>query len=167
MPEPNKKLRIGWFSFTCCEDSTIIMTELLNEHFFAWKKILDIRHAKVLQSKNILDQLDVAFVEGAISGKSQMEKLKQIRSLATKLVAVGSCAVTGFPSAQRNLFDAQTKAEINPILKRFAYTDKVYKLDELVTVDAVLPGCPMDPDAFLKLLNQMLVEFQISLVINH
>jgi len=32
-----KKLKIGWFSFTCCEDSTIMFTEMLNDHFFAWK----------------------------------------------------------------------------------------------------------------------------------
>jgi hypothetical protein len=26
------RLVVGWFSFTCCEDSTILLTELLNDH---------------------------------------------------------------------------------------------------------------------------------------
>jgi len=88
-----KKLRIGWFSFTCCEDSTIILTELLNDHFFEWRDLLDIRYAKVLKGKNVLDSLDVAFVEGAISSQNQAEKLKKIRAVCRKLVAIGSCAV--------------------------------------------------------------------------
>lgn len=158
----NKKLKIGWFSFTCCEDSTIMMTELLNEHFFEWKKLLDIRHAKVLKTKNVLDELDVAFVEGAISSQNQAEKLKKIRSLSKKVIAIGSCAVTGFPAAQRNLFDEKTRSEIQPILERFKYTEKVMRLDEVVTVDDIVPGCPMETDKFLELLEKLFEEFEIK-----
>lgn len=161
MEEQGKKLRIGWFTFTCCEDSTIMMIELLNDYFFEWKRLLDIRYAKVLKTKNVLDELDVAFVEGAISSEGQAEKLKKIRAVSKKLVAIGSCAVTGFPSAQRNLFDEKTRTEIQPILERFKYTDKVMKLDELVTVDAAVPGCPMETDKFLELMNQLFEEFGI------
>jgi len=158
----DKKLAIGWFSFTCCEDSTIILTELLNDHFFEWKNLLDIRFAKALKSKNVLDQLDVAFVEGAISSQSQVEKLKKIREVSKKLVAIGSCAVSGFPSAQRNLFDQTTISEIKPILERFAYTPKVLRVDEVVKVDAVVPGCPMDENKFLQLMEGVFLEFGVK-----
>jgi UPF0176 protein len=70
MPE-QKKLRVGWFTFTCCEDSTVVFTEIMNDHFEEWRRVLDIRHARVLQSKNVLDQMDVAFVEGAIDWRLQ------------------------------------------------------------------------------------------------
>ncbi len=139
-----------------------MMTELLNEHFFEWNKVIEFRHAKILKTKNTLDELDVSFVEGAISSQKQAEKLKKIREVSKKIVAIGSCAVTGFPAAQRNLFDEKTRAEIQPILEKFQYTDKVMKLDEVVTVDAIVPGCPMDTDKFLSLLNQVLEEFGIS-----
>ena len=161
MPDTPKKLRVGWFSFTCCEDSTIIFTELLNDYFFRWKNLLDIRYAKALRTKNILDQLDVAFVEGAISSQNQAEKLKKIRGLSTKLVAIGSCSVSGFPSAQRNLFDQATLSEIKPILERFSYTPKVLKVDEVVKVDVYVAGCPMDEKKFLEVLDTLLVEFNV------
>lgn len=36
-----RKLAFGWFSFTCCEDSTILLTELLNDHLDEWTRVVD------------------------------------------------------------------------------------------------------------------------------
>ena len=55
---------MGWFSFTCCEDSTILFTELLNDHLDEWKKVVEFRHMRALKTNNSLYGLDVAFVEG-------------------------------------------------------------------------------------------------------
>lgn len=161
MPE-QKKLRIGWFTFTCCEDSTIVFTELMNDRWEDWRKLLDIRHARVLQSTNVMDEMDVAFVEGAIESEKDEEKLKEIRGLATKLVAIGSCAVTGMPTAQRNAFPPEVKEKIAFLLERFKFAEKVKRLDEIVKVDAVVPGCPMTEAGFLKVLSDALVEFGVK-----
>lgn len=158
---PKKKLRIGWFTFTCCEDSTIVFTELLNTHWQEWKNTIEFVHAKVLQNTNRWEPMDVAFVEGAISSAQQEEKLKKIRSLATKLVAIGACACTGMPSGQRNRFDAATREEIKGLLAKFHHADTVKFLRQIVTVDAEVNGCPMSEKAFLDLLNKMLIEFGI------
>src|SRR3989344_6350343 len=114
MTQTTKKLRVGWFIFTCCEDSTIIFTELFNRHWEEWISKIDFVHAKVLQSKNRWEEMDVAFVEGAIASNEQIEKLKQIRGLAKKIVAIGACACIGMPSSQRNSFDDTAKSEIAP-----------------------------------------------------
>jgi len=157
-----KKLRVGWFTFTCCEDSTVIFTELLNDYWREWKKLIDFRHARVLKSHNILDALDVAFVEGALSAQTQIDKLKEIRKKSKKIVAVGSCAVVGLPSAQRNTFSAEDLEAIRgPYLEKFKYLPKVLKLADVVKIDAQLPGCPMDPKQFLALVDQVLKEFKI------
>ena len=62
MAQKKRKLRIGWFSFTCCEDSTMIWIEMMNQRFFEWKDLLDIRHARVLKEEQQLRGIDVAFV---------------------------------------------------------------------------------------------------------
>lgn len=160
--ESKKKLRIGWFSFSCCEDSTVMFTEFLNDHYEEWLKVLDIRHAKVLQSKNVLDELDVAFVEGAIASPEQEAKLLEIRSKSKKLVAIGACAVMGNMSTQRNDFPPAVQAQIQFLLDRFHYGETAKKLDELVTVDEVVMGCPMSEQKFLEVLNKMLQEFGVS-----
>jgi coenzyme F420-reducing hydrogenase gamma subunit len=151
----NNKLKIGWFSFSCCEDSTIVFTELMNERWQEWKKIFDFRHARVLQSKNVLDELDIAFVEGAIASEKQAKQLKEIREKSKKLVAIGACAVQGMPAGQRNFFNENQKKEIEALIARFSALPKVLKVSDVVKVDAEVPGCPMDPNEFLKVLEDL------------
>lgn len=100
----HRRLAVGWFSFTCCEDSTILLTELLNDHFDEWVKVGEFRHMKSLKSDNSLSGLDVAFVEGAISSDSQAEEVRRVREHAEYVVAIGACACTGKPSTSRNQF---------------------------------------------------------------
>ena len=156
-----KKLRVGWFTFTCCEDSTVIFTEVLNDHWQEWRKLIDFRHARVLQTKNALDELDVAFVEGAISSEEQKKRVEEIRDQSKVLVAVGACAVQGMPAGQRINFDEEKEKEIQFILDRFHHLDKVQSLKDVVKVDADLPGCPMNGDSFVKVVEGALKDFKI------
>jgi len=151
-----RKLRVGWFSFSCCEDSTIIFTELLNDHWQDWRDKIELVHALILRKKNELKDLDVSFVEGAITSSNQEEKLKKIRAASKKIIAIGSCACTGMPSAQRNWFDKSRRDEIDNLLIRFKYSDKVKSLKEIVKVDAEVNGCPMVEQVFLKVMNDLL-----------
>lgn len=154
----NGKLKVGWFSFTCCEDSTIIFTELLNTHYKDWLQKIEFVHARILRKDDAgkINEMDVAFVEGAISSDKQEEKLKKIRAKAKKLVAIGACAVLGSPSNQRNFFSNDQLAEIKPILELFKYKKNVMKISNVVPVDENVPGCPMNEQVFLEIMNKYL-----------
>ena len=101
---------LGGFRSPAVRIQTILFTELLNDHLDEWKKLVEFRHVKALKTKNSLEGLDVAFVEGAISSDKQADELKKIRDNSKYVVAIGSCACTGLPSASRNAF---TPADIN------------------------------------------------------
>ena len=148
------KLRVGWFSFTCCEDSTILFTELLNTHWDAWKDKLEFVNARVLKTNRELKDLDISFVEGAISSEEHVKKLQDIRANSKVLVAIGACAVTAMPSGWRNTFDEKTKQEIQYLVDRFSHLPRVEPLSKFVKVDDVVPGCPMDENTFLAVLNK-------------
>ena len=154
------KIRIGWFSFTCCEDSTIVLTEMMNEHWKDWKRLFDFRHARVLKTKNVLDELDIAFIEGALCSDDQTKKLKEIREKSKLLVAIGACACVGMPTGQRNLFNEKQKEEIEFLLVRFAQLPKVLKVADVVKVDAMVPGCPMDPKNFLAVVEKAVAQIR-------
>lgn len=158
-----KKMVVGWFSFTCCEDSTILFTELLNEHFDKWKKVVEFRHVRSLKTKNSLKDLDVAFIEGAVSSDKQAEEVKKIRDNSKYVVAIGSCACTGMPSASRNAFTPQDLTDrINRYMQDFNYSQKVRKLDEVIKVDDMVAGCPMNASVFLETLTKYLKIFNLA-----
>jgi coenzyme F420-reducing hydrogenase gamma subunit len=158
MPDnATKKMSIGWFSFTCCEDSTILFTELLNDHYDEWRKLVDFKHVKALKTNNSMEDLDVAFVEGAISSPSQEKEVKIIRDKAKYVIAIGACACTGLPSASRNQFvEKDITDKIQWYLDHFDYSDKVRKLDEVINVDDKVEGCPMSVTSFTDTLNKYL-----------
>ena len=157
-----RKLNVGWFSFTCSEDSTILLTELLNTHFSAWKSLVNFRYFKALKSHNSMKNLDVAFVEGAISSESQATELKDIRRNSKYLIATGACACTGQPSAARNtLVPEEVNYKIAWYLSHFDYSKEVKKVADFVTVDDSISGCPMDPKIFIDTLDKYFKLFKI------
>ena len=157
-----KKLAIGWFSFTCCEDSTILFTELLNEHYDDWKKLIDFKHLKALKTKNSMENLDVAFIEGAVSSEKQAEEVSKIRNNSKYVVAIGSCAVNGLPSASRNMFVPENMSfKTRWYMEHFEYASKVKKLDEVIMIDDKVEGCPMNKDVFLSTVWKYLKLFEI------
>lgn len=158
--DSKEKIKIGWFSFSCCEDNTVVMTEVMNDHWEEWKQIFDFRHVRVLKSKNIIDSFDIAFIEGAMAGPEQEAQVTKIRSISKKLVAVGACAVTGLPSGQRNNFTAEQKASIDFLVTRFGALPSVKKVSDVVAVDVEIPGCPMDPKMFLQRVNELVTELR-------
>ena len=158
-----ERLVVGWFSFTCCEDSTILLTELLNDHLEEWLRVVEFRHMKTLKTNNSLEGLDVAFVEGAISSDSQAAEARKIRENAEHVVAVGACACTGKPSTSRNQFeDEQIDERIRWYLDHFDYGVNVVPLDEVVRVDDMVRGCPMKAQAFAQTLEKYLGLYEVA-----
>jgi sulfhydrogenase subunit delta len=169
MPAANGKLDIAWYSFACCEDSTIMFVEFLNDYFFEFKKHFNVVDASIFSTIRDVDcPLDIVFIEGASNSPEHAEKIKKLRARAKKVVAIGSCACSGMPSAHRNNFDGDQLAEIDFILKKFNFSDQVEKLSDIIVVDANVPGCPMDLTNFATAVNALLIEFgHEPLQINH
>lgn len=156
-----KRLRVGFFSFTGCEGCMVEFTEILNDKYFEWAPLLDVRYFRLIKGKNHMDEMDVAFVEGGISSDKEVARLLGIRKLAKKVVAIGSCAITGAPNNYRNTFDAKTLEEIKPILEKFGHRPKVTGIGEVVKVDAIVPGCPIMHGKFIEVLEGYMKEFGV------
>jgi coenzyme F420-reducing hydrogenase gamma subunit len=157
-----KRLRMGLFSFTGDEGCVIVFVELLNTYFFKWRNYLEFRYARILQSKNEINDIDVSFVEGAISTPREEKRIKKIRKNSKRVVAIGSCAIDGNPSNHRNFFDPEKRKDIMPIIKKFDLNKRVEPLNKFIKVDAIVPGCPMVEDKFIEVLNKYFKEFGIT-----
>ncbi len=144
------KLKVGVYSMTCCEGCSVVLIEAFNHKFNEYMKNIDFVDFRTLKPFKKVNKTDVAFVEGAISTQSEVKKLKEIRAKTKKLVALGSGAVSGFPSDQRNKFDTKKKKEIAPILEMFHQIDKISPLKKFVKVDDEIDGCPVSEEDLTK-----------------
>lgn len=147
------KKKIGVFSFTCCEGCNIVLLETLNKKFFEWKDKIDFVNFRVLKKERPIKEiepLDIALIEGAISTKSEIKKLKQIRKKTKKLVALGSGASNGFPSNRRNDFSEEKLKQIQDLIKKMHQIPKILPLKEFVKVDEEINRCPVEEDVLIK-----------------
>ncbi|MBU0530111.1 MAG: hypothetical protein ABIH52_02845 [Candidatus Aenigmatarchaeota archaeon] len=145
-----KKVNLGIFSFTGDEGCVITLIETLNDYLFKWKDHIHIQYSRALQKNNILKDIDIAIVEGAISAEKEAKRLRQIRKNSKILIALGSCAIDGTPSNHRNFFDEKKMKEIQPMLDKFGLNKTVEPLHKFVKVDDSVPGCPMIDKVFVE-----------------
>jgi F420-non-reducing hydrogenase small subunit len=100
---------------------------------------------------------EVGIVEGAVRSDHDREALEKMRASVDKLIAFGSCAVYGGPSGLGWLHDRDAVFAAvydggptnaggeRPDAEAPALEDSVVPIDEVVEVDAYLPGCPPHP----------------------
>ena len=138
-----------------------MFTEMLNDNWDTWKDLIQFQHARVLKKNNILKDIDVAFIEGAVSSIKEEKEVKEIRAVAKRVITIGSCATIGLPAGQRNQFDEDTQECIKFLVQKFKQADKVKSIPEVIKVDEKVPGCPMNEKKFLEVLTKYLKEFGV------
>lgn len=147
-----QKPKIAVFDFTGCEGCEL---QLVNNE----KTLLDFLDAVEVkawrEASSITDEAyDVALVEGAITRDDEVSRIETIRSRARVLVALGSCACFGGVNMLKNDVDL---SEAN----REVYGDKPKKtlparaVCDVVTVDVMVPGCPVSKDEVESLVKHL------------
>ena len=141
---------MGFFSFTCCEGCVVVFLEALNKRYDEWMEKMEIVNFRALKKVVKIRKMDIAFVEGAISTESEIRKLKKIREKSRVVVALGSGAVNGYPSNQRNKFSAKKKKEIAVLVGKLHQIEKISPIKTFIKVDAEIDGCPVSEEDVIK-----------------
>jgi len=105
---------------------------------------------RALKRVKKVGRMDVAFVEGAISSEDERMRLLEIRANAKVLVALGSGAISGWPSNLRNEFKGMKKVKVLELVKKLEQIEDVVPVKEVVEVDDEIAGCPVSEDDFIK-----------------
>jgi NAD-reducing hydrogenase small subunit len=114
-------------------------------------------------------ELDVGIIEGGIGNEEQLEITHHLRKRSKILVAWGDCAVFGGINTLRNWIPKEeilrrgyieTESTVNGVLPIHeelpALLDKVRPVNEVVSVDVFVPGCPPSPEAIAYSLTAIL-----------
>jgi len=145
-----KKKRVGIFSFTCDEGCSVFLIEIFNKKLISWLDKIDLVYFLSVKDKREIKDFDVSLVEGVISTKKEKEEIEKIRKNSKVLIAMGSCAISGQPSGQRNNFNEDQLSEIKDDLKEYDYLPKFLSVKEVISVDDEVVGCPIDKGKFIK-----------------
>ncbi len=145
-----KKKKVGIFSFTCDEGCSIYLIEIFNNKLLGWLKKIDISYFLSLKDKREIKDFDICLIEGVISSEKDLKEIKKIRSNTKILIAMGSCAMGGMPSGQRNNFTPEKMNEINDELASSDYLPKCLTIKEAVKVDDEIIGCPINEEKFIE-----------------
>ncbi|MBI5001430.1 MAG: methyl viologen-reducing hydrogenase [Euryarchaeota archaeon] len=111
---------------------------------------------------------DVGIVSGGVRNEKEKHVVEEMRKRCKTLIALGSCACFGGIPALANmdtvadLYDkvyrqsVSTEPSDTPKDKLPPLLDRVYALDEIVKVDAYIPGCPTSPKLIVEALTAVL-----------
>ncbi len=149
-----EKPKVAFFDFTCCEGCQL---QIANKEdtlidFLSLVEVINFREI----SSDEGDNYDIAFIEGSISRKDQIERLNEIRAKAKMLVSIGTCAVFGGINKLANRFSE--KDLINEVYgDNPKDTIPVKSVKEVVKVDFEIPGCPISKAEFENIILHLVI----------
>ncbi|MBW7957736.1 MAG: NADH:ubiquinone oxidoreductase [Deltaproteobacteria bacterium] len=167
--ESQEKPSVAFFSFTCCEGCQLMVLSCEKELPDILKHIKIVNFREAMTEKS--DDYDIAFVEGSISRRDEIRKIKKIRKQAKVVVALGACSSTGGLNCLKNRYPMEEVKEAvygKKAAESYKLIDTIpaRPIDEVVPVDYYLHGCPISKKEFLSFLTALLMGKKPDIV-NH
>ena len=165
------KPKVAFFDFTSCEGCQLTVIDSLQTH----PELLDV--VEIVQFREAMtekgEDYQIAFIEGSCVRKSDEDRLVHIRQQAQIVIALGACAHLGGVNAIRNRQSLEEVTayvygengewgEAHPyghprVSERLIGVDPTARpIGAVIPVEAILPGCPIDREEFVRVTRQLL-----------
>ena len=149
------KPRIAFFDFAGCEGCQLTVIDALQTHADLLNAVEIVEFREAISRRG--EDYQIAFVEGSCSRSGDEARLVAIRERAQIVVALGACAHLGGVNAIRN---RQPSLEVH----RYVYgqfgqryeNHGALPIQDVIQVDCVVPGCPINRDEFIRTLKVLL-----------
>jgi len=157
------KPRVAFFDFSCCEGCQLAAIDLTTEQLLSLLDVIDIVEFREAISEKS-DSYDIAIVEGSITRDSDIPRLKKIRDTAKILIALGACATISGINALKNFQPKeQYQKDVYPDDPTKYETTTARAIEEVVKVDAIVPGCPIDTGEFVRIVKNLVLGKKLDL----
>jgi len=155
--------KVAFFDLACCEGCQLQVANLGEE-------LIDVLgYIEIVEFREVMSEkwdgiYDLAVIEGSVTTEEAERKVKEIRKRSKTVMAYGACAVTGGINAMKN------RRALTDSMKE-VYGDKaedyetlsVRALKDIIQVDYSVPGCPIYPPEFMKILKAALAGVDYTL----
>ena len=156
------KPKIGVFSFTSCEGCQLQVLNLEDELPALLGQIEFVNFREAMSEKG--EDYEIAFIEGSITRESEIAELKSIRERAKVLIAFGACAHLGGVNVLKNFHPQGTwLPSVYGRTDLFSDTIPTKRVKDVVPIDFVIPGCPIDKKEFLRFVQGLLLSMKPAL----
>jgi NAD-reducing hydrogenase small subunit len=128
---------------------------------------IELVYGPLVDAHEFPEDVDVTFIEGAVSTQEDAEKVQQIRQNTKVVVSLGDCAVTGNVAAMRNT--VPVKKLLHCVYVEKSDRDGAIPQDHLpqlasqcrpvqdfVKIDISVPGCPPQSKVIGEVLENLL-----------
>ncbi len=153
------KPTVGIFGLTGCAGDQLLILNCEDE-LLTLVDLLDIR--SFVMASSAVDEhahLDIALVEGAVVTDRDEAMIKRIRERSQLLIAIGACAATGGIPGMAPQLDRQKLYRDVYGADAGSFNLKAQRgraLSDVVAVDAVIPGCPIEKHEILGAISALL-----------
>jgi F420-non-reducing hydrogenase small subunit len=115
-----------------------------------------------------IPKADIGIVSGGVRNEKEKHVVEALRESCTTLIAIGSCACFGGIPAMANMWKLEemcdkvyrgsrtTESASTPNQNLPPLLDSLKAVDEVVKVDAYIPGCPTVPEIIVQALTAVL-----------
>lgn len=147
------KPKVGFYSLTGCQGEYLTILGM-EDSLLDLLSLVEVVDFKLASSVELPVNTDIAFVEGSVSTKKDLEYVEEVRRRSRVLVAIGNCAVWGGIQAstsglcQSDLMRSVYGTEEN----LYGFLGEHKGIPEVVEVDYELQGCPIEGREFAELL---------------
>lgn len=128
---------------------------------------VELVYGPLVDAQEFPEDVDVTFIEGAVSTHEDIEKVQQIRQCTKVLVSLGDCAVTGNVAAMRNTVPVKSLLQSVYIEKSSRdgaiptqnlpqLSPQSRPVQDFVKIDVSVPGCPPQSKVIGELLETLL-----------
>ena len=163
------KPKIAFFEFTSCEGCQLTVVDSLQTYPELLEAVEIVQFREAMTERG--EDYQIAFIEGSCVHQRDADRLMRIRQQAQIVLALGACAHIAGVNAIRNRQDLkQITAEVYGDRASAGETGNAghvrpdlldvfpaaRPIGAVIPVDAVLPGCPIDREEFVRVTRQLL-----------
>ncbi len=161
-----KKVRVATVWLDGCSGCHMSFLDI-DERLLQVADRIDLVYSPLVDNKVFPDEVDVTFLEGAVTNEDDLHKVQLVRSKSKLIVALGDCAVTANVPSMRNYFsldELYSRAYLEnvsaqpqvPTTNIPPLLDRTRPVHEVVKVDLHVPGCPPHPDHIFFVIAELL-----------
>lgn len=118
---------------------------------------IDLTYWQLASSAPMPDEFDVAVIEGAVTTEESEELVRELRTKAKAVIAIGACANTaGIPGMAANRHLSRQTEVYDRVPDACGHLIAPRSVPSVIDVEYRVPCCPIDPFEFIEVLTRAL-----------